>query len=228
MAVKDIAVEMKWNGLCTELGTLLRLSLARQSISIRQLGRLTGISAATISRIVSGKQTASIYQLQQFAMHLDVAMEELLQSVGIANIKQAERGSNFLWEIIQDVVKDLEMDLDSIAADILKELHKLEHYARTKEGERMILDNFSSKINATDGTGAIISKLNHFYSLFCSENVDSDRKAIMGSALLYFTLTVGVIPDYCFPIGYLDDAIAVKLVEKKLSQLKDQHKNQFL
>jgi uncharacterized membrane protein YkvA (DUF1232 family) len=34
----------------------------------------------------------------------------------------------------------------------------------------------------------------------------------MGSALLYFILPVDVIPDYIFPIGYLDDAIAVQLV----------------
>lgn len=211
----DTECEVSYN----ELGELLRLSLARQAISIRQLGRLTGISAATISRIVTGKQAASVYQLQQFAMHLDLAMGELLQSVGVTNIQLNERGDSFLWDIIQDVMKDLKMDLDSVAADILKELNKLEHYAGTKEGKRMILENFPSKINATDGTGAIINKLNHFYTLFCSDDISSDKKAVMGSALLYFTLTVGVIPDYCFPIGYLDDAIAVKMVEKKLSQM---------
>lgn len=34
----------------------------------------------------------------------------------------------------------------------------------------------------------------------------------MGSALIYFILSVDVIPDYIFPIGYLDDAVAVQLV----------------
>ena len=36
--------------------------------------------------------------------------------------------------------------------------------------------------------------------------------AVIGSALIYFIISVDIIPDYIFPIGYLDDAIAVKLV----------------
>ncbi|MEM5594999.1 YkvA family protein [Niallia circulans] len=38
----------------------------------------------------------------------------------------------------------------------------------------------------------------------------------MGAALIYFIISVDVIPDYIFPIGYLDDAVAIKISAKLL------------
>jgi len=204
-----------------ELGTLLRLSMTRHSISLRQLSKSTGISAATISRIITGKQLASIHHLQKFSEHLCLPIGKLLQSIGVSVMENEAQGSNLLLEIIQDVVDDLKIDLNAVAADVQKELDKLEQYAKTKEGKRIIMDSFLPKMNAVDGAGAIINKLNHFYDQFYSEDITEDKKAVIGSALLYFSLTVDVISDYCFPIGYLDDAIAVKMVEKKLSLMND-------
>nr|WP_275949849.1 DUF1232 domain-containing protein [Oceanobacillus jordanicus] len=40
----------------------------------------------------------------------------------------------------------------------------------------------------------------------------------MGGALLYFVLTLDLIPDYLFPIGYIDDAIAVQLTVSMLAK----------
>ena len=200
-----------------ELGTLLRLSMAQQSISMRQLSKSTGISVATISRIINGKQSASILHLQRFAQRLGLPINKLLQSVGVSNMERGLHDENLLLEIIQDVIDDLKIDFNAVTEDVIKELEKLEQYARTKEGKRIIMDSFSLKMNVVDSAGAIINKLNHFYILFCSEDINENEQAVIGSALLYFSLTVGVIPDYCFPIGYLDDAIAVKIVEKKLS-----------
>lgn len=221
MATNPAVIETDWNAPVCELGAVLKVSMAQQSISIRQLSKSTGISAATISRIITGKQPASIHHLQGFAENLDLSIEKLLQAVGVANVEQRPRGNHFLLEIIQDVVNDLNIDLDSVTADIQRQLNKLEQYARTTEGKKIILDGFLPKMNAIDGAGTIINKLSHFYTLFCSDDIDGDQRAIIGSALLYFSLTVGVIPDYCFPVGYLDDAIAVKMVEKKLSHMNE-------
>jgi uncharacterized membrane protein YkvA (DUF1232 family) len=41
---------------------------------------------------------------------------------------------------------------------------------------------------------------------------------LLGGVLLYFILPVDVIPDYIFPIGYLDDAMAVQIVANLLSK----------
>lgn len=53
---------------------------------------------------------------------------------------------------------------------------------------------------------------------FTTMNGSPRQLALMGGALLYFILPVDVIPDYIFPIGYLDDAFVVKLVLDLLSK----------
>lgn len=100
-----------------------------------------------------------------------------------------------------------------------KELDKYEQFARTNEGKKIIYDNFESKILSTNGVGIIIDKLNYLYKLFCSDDIDSNKHAVIGSGLLYFILATDVIPDYLFPIGYLDDAIAINMVTKHISEI---------
>lgn len=205
----------------TELGMLLKASMTKQSMSMRNLSKQSGVSTATISRIIAGKQLATIHHLQQFAQHLRVPMETLLASIGVANMKQDTKEQGMAGDIIQDIFQDFQIDLDVVAANVVGELEKLEHYARTKEGKKVILDSFQPKMRDLDSAGAIIDKLNHFYALFCSEEITGEKQVVVGSVLLYFVLTIGVIPDYLFPIGYLDDAIAVKIVEKKLALMPD-------
>ena len=55
------------------------------------------------------------------------------------------------------------------------------------------------------------------FERFRSKNGTSAELVVMGSVLIYFIISVDVIPDYTFPLGYLDDAIAVKLALNLLS-----------
>jgi uncharacterized membrane protein YkvA (DUF1232 family) len=54
------------------------------------------------------------------------------------------------------------------------------------------------------------------YNQFLSDDVSEETRPIIGSVLLYFILSIDIIPDYVFPIGYIDDITALKLVEKRL------------
>lgn len=45
-------------------------------------------------------------------------------------------------------------------------------------------------------------------------------KTVIGSGLLYFVLSADIIPDYSFPLGYIDDALAVRLVLERLKELE--------
>ncbi len=124
----------------------------------------------------------------------------------------------FLLDTVQDILNDFNINLYAVAMEISKELDKYEQYARTNEGKKIIYDDFTSKISSTNGVGTIIDKLNYLYNQFCSEGINADKQAIIGSGLLYFLLATDVIPDYLFPIGYLDDAIAVNIVIKRFSE----------
>ncbi|ACA54574.1 helix-turn-helix domain-containing protein [Clostridium botulinum] len=199
-----------------DLGTLLKTYMAQNSMSIRQLSKLSGISSATISRIINEKQDANLNHLQAFSKYLNIPMDKLLLSIGIELVPCDYM---FLLDTIQDIFKDFNINIYTITMEISEELDKYEHYAKTDEGKKVIYDNFTSKISSTNGVGSLIDKLNRLYKQFCSENIDADKQAIIGSGLLYFLLATDVIPDYLFPIGYLDDAIAVNIVMKRLSKI---------
>jgi len=201
-----------------ELGRLLKSSMAEQSLSMRKLSKLTGICTASISRIINNKQPARIHHLQEFSKYLNIPFEHLLFAVGIGSKEIINEDSYFIINMIQDIFKSLDMDLHGVMEDIKHELGKYEQYAKTGEGKKVIHNGFMSKITEVNSSGIIIEQLNLLYKMFSLEDIDSNIQAIIGSVLLYFILSADVIPDYVFPIGYLDDAIAVNLVVSRLLQ----------
>lgn len=71
-------------------------------------------------------------------------------------------------------------------------------------------------MSKVSGEGPFIEQMRDMYACFCDPAVSEEEKAVLGSALLYFILSVDIIPDYVFPIGYLDDAIAVNMALERL------------
>ncbi|ABX42174.1 DUF1232 domain-containing protein [Lachnoclostridium phytofermentans] len=202
----------------TELGAIIKTAMTEQSLSLRKLSELSGISSASISRILSNKQPANIHHLQVFSKQLNIPIEQLLNSVGIGVSEKMNTDSNIIMNMICDVLKSFDLELDEIINDIQKELKKYELYAKTSAGKDLILNNFVSKLNELNGAGAIINQLNALFELFRSKDIEPGAKAVIGSTLLYFIHMPDAIPDYAFPIGYLDDAIAVTLTVNRLSQ----------
>lgn len=214
------AIDSNQNTELSRLGKLLKLSMQEQSISMRGLSKLTNISAATISRIVNGKQVATVEHLIKIADTLDIPIEKVLETVGVTNMQQDNSHNHFIT-LIEELVSDFNIDFKTIVPSVKKELDKLELYAKTKEGAKIIIDDFLPKLESVDGAGPTVEKMKQFYYQFCSTQINENKRVVIGSALLYFILTMDVIPDYLFPIGYLDEAIAVKLVEKKLQQMTE-------
>ncbi len=210
-----------------DLGIMLKKLLKERALSMRKLSALTGIDTATISRIANGKQQAKPDHLQQFARHLGVPTERLFQAAGFDVGRQQGDGKpsdiHESVDTIQEVlVSSNLLDQQFTTERVKQELAKYEKYALTEEGQRMILDDFRSKVEQVSGAGPFIDQLKHMFELFCMEDVKENERALLGSALLYFILSTDIIPDYVFPIGYLDDAIAVQLVLGRLAQPDDE------
>jgi uncharacterized membrane protein YkvA (DUF1232 family) len=74
-------------------------------------------------------------------------------------------------------------------------------------------------VKQVGGVGPFIEHLKQMHTKFLEGDITKAERDILGSALLYFILSTDIIPDYVFPIGYLDDAIAVQLVLNRLSQM---------
>lgn len=204
------------------IGVLLKSLLEKHALSMRKLSGLSGIDPATISRIINGKQQAKLSHLKQFSLHLHVPLEELVNA-SVGDVPEPTRHSDDMYhsiDSIQNVLESSELFDQQFTADrVRQELAKYEKYAQTGEGDQIIHDDFHSKVEQVNGAGPFIEQLKQMFSKYCDGNTSSDERAILGSALLYFILSADIIPDYAFPIGYLDDAIAVKLVMERLAQM---------
>ncbi|MGK0701768.1 DUF1232 domain-containing protein [Priestia flexa] len=203
------------------LGTQLKELLSKRSLSMREFSRLTNVDTATISRIISGKRKANLQHLEIFAECLNVPIAQLLQVAGY-DVEQNKKDNN---SDFQSLVEDMKLKLDltySLDKDfsldrVKQQLNQYEQYSQTEDGQITILNNFEEKCKETGGLGPYINQLKEMYNRFRLKQGSKVELMLMGSALLYFIVPLDVIPDYTFPIGYLDDAMAVQLVHSLLS-----------
>jgi transcriptional regulator with XRE-family HTH domain len=206
------------------LGLLLKKLLRERSLSMRKLGQLTEIDTATISRIANGKQPANANHLQKIARALDIPTEQLFSAAGYdvgSSRYELKSDIHTLVDDIQEALKSSNLfDEQYITERVQQELYKYEQFAQTEEGQRIIREDFQTKVIQVSGAGPFIDQLKQMHKQFFSDDITSEARAIIGSALIYFIISTEVIPDYVFPIGYLDDAIAVRLVLNRLSQIK--------
>ncbi|MFL7941146.1 DUF1232 domain-containing protein [Priestia sp. TSO9] len=202
------------------LGLLLRSLLKENALSMRKLSSLTGIDTATISRIINGKQQANLHHLKQFAHYLNTPLEALIDPAGANNTEnEVETGIHYSIDKIQEILKSFNIvDTNFTIERVEQELTKYKQYAQTDEGHSMICNNFQTKIEQVGSVGTFIDQLKQMYLEYCDEKTSDTKRSILGSALLYFILPTDIIPDYVFPIGYLDDAIAVQLVMNQLAE----------
>ncbi|ULT54483.1 helix-turn-helix domain-containing protein [Neobacillus drentensis] len=203
-----------------KLGLHLKKLLKQHSLSMRKLSELTNIDTATISRIVNGKRKANPVHLQKFAEHLNVPISELFVVAGYSMEQEGLQQSNLLKSVesIQNFLESSNIiDNQFSVVSVERQLANYEQYAQTEEGKGTILNNFGEKLKKIGSIGPFISQLKDLYEKFRLNRGTSRELAIIGSALIYFIVSVDVIPDYIFPIGYIDDAVAVQIVTKSLT-----------
>ncbi|WP_246120355.1 DUF1232 domain-containing protein [Cohnella terricola] len=203
------------------IGELIKDHIQKNSLSMRKLANLCGIDVATVSRIVNGKQQPKLYHLQLFSRHLNIPLDKLIETSGeeaeVGRSEGDDRMFDALDKMLETFGDDRWADSRSTRARIEQELAKCEQYAKTEEGHRLIRQEFDAKIAQLNGAGPFIERLKRMYGRYCDNSATEDERALLGSALLYFILSVDIIPDYIFPIGYVDDAIAVNIVTSRLN-----------
>lgn len=218
-----------------DLGYLLKKLLDEKSLSIGRLSKLSNIDKATISRIINNKQKANINHLEKISLVLNVSLERLLDSIGYnikGNREESENDNSNIsikelvigedYNEIESLVKITNHLKDSgLEEIIIKELKKYKDFAKTEEGILFIHENFVRKIENTKGSGIFLENLNEMYKEFCLETTSKEECALIGSALLYFITSTDIIPDFIVPIGFLDDYIAMNLVNSLININKD-------
>ncbi|MBS4179234.1 DUF1232 domain-containing protein [Lederbergia citrea] len=203
------------------LGLMLRELLNKRSLSMRKLSELTEIDTATISRIINGKRKANLQHLEKFADCLEVPITELFEAAGYPIEKRQEKSQSEIQTSVKVIENFLESsnlyDKKFSIASVEQKLTSYGQYSETEEGKDTILNSFDEKLQKVGSIGPFICHLKDLFKKFRLRKGTPYELAIIGSALLYFIIPVDVIPDYIFPIGYLDDAIAVQIVLNLLS-----------
>ncbi|MBS4173980.1 DUF1232 domain-containing protein [Bacillus sp. FJAT-49736] len=199
-----------------QVGILLKELLKERSLSMRKFSELTGIDTATISRIVNGKRKATPVHLRKFAECLDMPLTKFLEAAGYPIEDWNDRQLSDIHVSVNNIQSLLESsdvyDKNFSIENIEKQLVKYEQYSQTEEGKETILEGFEEKLQKVGSIGPFINQLKAMYEKFRLSNGTPKELILIGSALIYFILPVDVIPDYIFPIGYLDDATAVQIV----------------
>ncbi len=206
----------------TEFGGFLKNQLQINGLTMRKFSEMTNIETSSISRIINGKRKANIHHLRAFSEALDIPIEELLKVAGYADHSISDNNEEKVEKHIQQLIQVIEtsdMDHHEFSIDRLeKQLKNHRQHAITEEGQETIKEKFKSKIKRIGAAGPFIQQLEKMYEQFTSGDVTIKHQLIMGGALLYFVLTLDLIPDYLFPIGYIDDAIAVQLTVSMLAK----------
>lgn len=188
------------------IGGILRTALDRHGYSMRRLSELTSIDTATISRIINGKRKANLHHLEQFSLILHIPLTILLQAEGFQSTSTYE-----------ELIHPPELLTQNISIPMVEnELNDYKEQATTTEGYNKIVQAFKEKMNAISGIGPLVDQLTDFYNRFKRQKGHPKELAMIGGALLYFIVPVDLIPDYLFAIGYLDDAVAVKITASAL------------
>ena len=204
----------------SKLSLLLRELLKEHSLSMRKLSELTKIDTATISRIMNGKRKANPEHLQKIAECLGVPIADLFIAAGYPIDQTQQQQCSDIHSSIDMIQSDLESselyNETFTINSVEQQLANYQHYSQTEEGKELVLNGFERKLMKVGSVGPFISQLKEMFERFRSRKGTPTELAIMGGALIYFIISVDVIPDYTFPLGYLDDAIAVKLASNLL------------
>lgn len=204
-----------------DLEDTVKTLLRERSMSMRQLAALTGINVATISKMVTGKQRVNPDYLQRIAYALGVEPGVLFAAAGF-NVETEAVSSGAPVQVIQDILSQLDcQSLRLTKDDVERELTKYEMYAKTAEGQQMITEKFPEKRKQIFGTGPFVDELDEMYCRFLHADISAEERSILGGGLLYFVLATDVIPDYMFPIGYFDDALAMQITRKRLDRFRE-------
>ncbi|WP_100488513.1 helix-turn-helix domain-containing protein [Sporolactobacillus pectinivorans] len=206
------------------IGSLLKDLLKQRSLSMKKLSELTEIDTATVSRIINGKRKANPRHLQKIAECLDIPITDLFVAASYLTEPQQRKleSSNDIHSSIETIQNIIEfsnlLSKKFTIEDVKHHLAHYQQYSKTEEGRETILANFEEKLQKVGSIGPFIDHLKEMFDKFRLRKGTPYQLAVIGGALLYFILPDDVIPDYIFPIGYLDDAIAVQLTLNLLSK----------
>jgi transcriptional regulator with XRE-family HTH domain len=195
---------------------LLRLitgRMAERGLSMRSLARAARVSHSSLSRLLSGRARATPGLLRAVAPVLGLPADELLGAAGLA----AEDAGDVL-----EALRGLGLDPapPELVGRVRDELARLGEYAGTGEARALARHGLERKLEALGARGPVAERLQALGRLYLADaTAPEEARLAAGGAVLYFLQAVDAIDDFMWPIGYLDDAVAVALAEAEVRRV---------
>lgn len=187
-------------------------------LSLRALARRAGVSHSAVSRLLSGRARPTAGLLRALAVPLGLAVDELLAAAGLPTAVGAPPGD--AWEALRGL--GVEPAPPALVLRVAERLERLREYAATTEGLALAREGLERKVAALGARGPVIDRLRTLGRLYLEgTGAPEAARLAAGSAVLYFLMAVDAIDDFMFPIGYLDDAVAIALAEGEVRRLWD-------
>ena len=197
-----------------QLRNHLKKEVASRKLSLRELGRLSGIDHATLSKIMNGKREMNFNHMRRLSDGLNISFKTLLS---ISDKSDGDEDLSGNLEAVQKLTRATHPEMDDIIlAQIDAEIKKYAKESVTDQGKQDILKSFEDKVTHSSNTGRFMKNIHSMYNHFKAMNGHPKDIALMGGALLYFIVTTDLIPDYLLPIGLLDDALIVQAISQRM------------
>ena len=191
-----------------------------KGLSIRRLAERAGLSHSTLSRLLRESDPKPPPELlRQLAGPLGLSYEELMVAAGhwkdddlleLGEIEKSLAG--------RPAPSRLSFVLDQDR--IWSELCKYEDYAATEEGRRYVLREFPPRLQEIGPVaGTFINRLRLMFRFYIDPANRLPCRSLVGAALMYFLSAADEVPDYLFPFGYIDDAIAIALLWRRVGDV---------
>ena len=189
--------------------------MREKRLSVRALAKQAGISHSAVSRLLNGRSRATVQTLGALAPVLGLTLEDLLRVDPRGHEEKEYPG----------LLEHLGVDSRSpaLVLRVRGELDRLRAFAGTREGRMVARDLFFRKVEDLGATGPLMDRLRTLHSVYLDQEAETPAvRSAAGSAVLYFIQAVDAIDDFLWPIGYLDDAIAIELVEQEIDRLREE------
>ena len=190
----------------------IRSALARRGLSLRAAARLAGISHSSLSRVLRQQARATAGLLRSLAPILGLPAEDLLRAAGLPGPHPRLPPPGQPWDLLGAL--GLDVPPPELLEHVRQQLVHLREYAGTAEAVALVREALPRKVESLGARGPLIDRLLALARLYLEEpDAPPAARASAGSAVLYFVLAVDAIDDFVWPIGYIDDALAVALAE---------------
>ncbi len=205
---------------------LIAARLRQSRLSVRELARRAGVSHSAVSRLLGRRARPTAGLLCALGPPLDLPPDLLLSGVrrpagrppvAPAAGEAAEGGPRTpagadTWAALRAI--GLDPAPAALVERIQERLGHLREFAATAEGRMQAREGLGRKVAALGARGPVIDRLLALGRLYLEDGpAPPAARHAAGSAVLYFLLAVDAIDDFVWPIGYLDDALAVVLAE---------------